>query len=479
MPEELSGEQKLRIVLESIIRNVPKDEQCQKYEISEEEYQGWHDHLITNGGKIFDPDFGSVRTRVKRVRKMSTLSRLFLILSVLGNLACIVIVSVKLIRDSGTDGRKPVDASESPFNSSADSPLHSGQAPPDDPQANAVVAVESPPAPTVGTDPVLPPPPKSDLDKLLAKPFPLPRPETLPPVALPEPERVVSLMGKDYKGKHVVYLLDVGSYVLKGEGADELFEGMKSEVLSSIANLSPNSYFNMVLFWNLREASALGKTILRANQENKKYAIDWISGLGKKVEELKENRSQYYPKELLYAKPLPGIVGYWYGLSTAISFDPDLVFVFAGNLPSFSLTEVPQSHFKELGMEAKQLSRTRMKGGGAAVSDLIKLTARKWLISMEPASALPSEDEAIDEVALKRLGFLDGNFSMSQMIDLPWEKSFEHFLSSLEIGFDRVPRVHTFVCLPSHVTWPRNLTNSVREFSESSQGSFSLNPKFP
>ena len=267
MPEELSGEQKLRIVLESIIRNVPKEEQCQKYEISEEEYQGWHDHLITNGGKIFDPDFGSVRTRVKRVRKMSTLSRLFLILSVLGNLACIVIVSVKLMRDSGTDGPKPADASESLFNSSADSPLHSGQAPPDDPQANAVVAVESPPAPTAGTDPVQPSPPRGDLDKLLAKPFPLPRPETLPPVALPEPERVVSLMGKDYKGKHVVYLLDVGSYVLKGEGADELFEGMKSEVLSSIANLSPNSYFNMVLFWNLREASALGKTILRANQE--------------------------------------------------------------------------------------------------------------------------------------------------------------------------------------------------------------------
>jgi len=145
MPEELSGEQKLRIVLESIIRNVPKEEQCQKYEISEEEYQGWHDHLITNGGKIFDPDFGSVRTRVKRVRKMSALSKLFLILSVLGNLACIVIVSVKLMRDSGTDGPKPADASESLFNSSADSPLHSGQAPPDDPQANAVVPLRVPP----------------------------------------------------------------------------------------------------------------------------------------------------------------------------------------------------------------------------------------------------------------------------------------------------------------------------------------------
>ena len=120
-----------------------------------------------------------------------------------------------------------------------------------------------------------------------------------------------------------------------------------------------------------------------------------------------------------------------------------------------------------------------MKGPSSAVNDLIKLTARKWLISIERASALPQADDAIDEIALQRLGFLDGNFTSSQMIDVPWEKSFEHFLSSLEIGFDRVPRVHTFVCLPTHLTWPRTLTNSVREFSESSKGSFTLNPEFP
>ena len=33
MPD-LTGEQKLRIVLESIIRKIPKEEQCQKYGIS-------------------------------------------------------------------------------------------------------------------------------------------------------------------------------------------------------------------------------------------------------------------------------------------------------------------------------------------------------------------------------------------------------------------------------------------------------------
>lgn len=481
MPEELSGEHKLRIVLETIIRNVPKEEQCQKYGISEEEFQGWHDHLITNGGKLFDSDFGSVRTRVKRVRKMGMWSKFFLSSSLLANLAAIIVVVIFWFEKEDADG--------STSTQSADSPLHAASAPgvnpintpsqgqvtksliPDDGKAR----VSSPSSNSLSS----PIPPKNDLEQLLAKPFPLPQPSTLPPVSLPEPEREVELMGKDYKGKHVVYLLDVGSYVLEGERANELFKNMKAELSSSIANLSPNSYFNMVLFWNLREVSALGKTILRANQENKKYAIDWLSGLGENVEDLKEKRNQYYPKELLYAKPLPGIVGVWYGLSTAISFDPDLVFVFAGNLPAFSLSEVPKSHFDGLGIEPKYLSQARMQGSGAAVSDLIKHTARKWLISIEQASALPQTDDAIDEIALQRLGFLDGNFSTTQMIDIPWKKSFEHFLSSLEIGFDRVPQIHSFVCLPSHMTWPRNLTDSVREFSESSKGSFILKPTFP
>ena len=39
MPD-LTGEQKLRIVLESIIRKIPKEEQCQKYGISEEDFFG-------------------------------------------------------------------------------------------------------------------------------------------------------------------------------------------------------------------------------------------------------------------------------------------------------------------------------------------------------------------------------------------------------------------------------------------------------
>ena len=68
MPAEFTGEQKLRIVLESIIRGVAKEEQCKKYGITDEQFQSWHDHLIKNGGKIYE--MGSPRpNRSPRIRK--------------------------------------------------------------------------------------------------------------------------------------------------------------------------------------------------------------------------------------------------------------------------------------------------------------------------------------------------------------------------------------------------------------------------
>ena len=122
MPEELSGEHKLRIVLESIIRNVPKAEQCQKYGISEEEFQGWHDHLITNGGKLFESDFGSVRTRVKRVRKMTSLNKLLLIASLLVNLAAVIVcLVIWLGGDENPADSAQVEPSDSPLHASSGS----------------------------------------------------------------------------------------------------------------------------------------------------------------------------------------------------------------------------------------------------------------------------------------------------------------------------------------------------------------------
>ena len=479
MAEELSGEHKLRIVLESILRNIPKEEQCQKYGISEDQFQEWHDHLITNGGKIFDPDFGKTRTRVRKVHQMSSLSKALLAFSLLANFAVLILVAVwKLYpfedADSGL-GFNQTDPQVSP-DVVASIEEESGKA-----QDTALAAEEETNFPSQGhsvsPEPLIPP--RSDLEHLLAKPLPLLRPKPLLPVPVPEPTRDISFMGQNFQGKHVVYLLDVGTHVLAEKETKESFKAMKTEILSSIANLSPHSYFNLVLFWNLREAYALGKTILRANHENKKHAIDWLSGLGEAVDELKVKRSRYYPKELLYAKPLPGIVGLWYGLSTAISFDPDLVFVSAGNLPAFNLSEVPKSHYEGLGIDPGRLPPNRIKGMAGEVSDLIKLTARKWLISIEDASTLPLTEDSVDDIALRRLGFLDGNLSASQMIEIPWGKSFDHLISGMEIGIDRVPQTHIFVSLPPYATLPSSLIDPAREFSESSNGSFTLNPSFP
>ncbi len=480
MAEELSGEHKLRIVLESILRNIPKAEQCKKYGISEDAFQEWHDHLIANGGKIFDPDFGKTRTRVRKVHRMSALVKALLTFSLLANFAVLIFVVVWQLYpfDAPDDSDLGVDQSVPRVSPLDVASVEEESGEPE--QANLVTGEETNSLSKDRVVPTEPPiPPRSDLEHLLAKPLPLLKPKPLLSVPVPEPEREITFMGQNFEGKHVVYLLDVGTHVLAEKETKESFKAMKTEILSSIANLSPRSYFNLVLFWNLREAHALGKTILRANHENKKYAIDWLSSLGETTDELKVKRSQYYPKELLYAKPLPGVVGLWYGLSTAISFDPDLVFVAAGNLPAFNLSEIPRSHYEGLGIDPDRLSPNPIGKADEEVSDLIKVTARKWLISIEDPSRLPLTEDSIDDIALRRLGFFDGNFSASQMIEIPWDKSFDHLISGMEMGIDRVPQTHIFVSLPPYATMPSSLVDPAREFSESSKGSFTLNPSFP
>ena len=91
---ELSGEQKLRIVLESIIRNVPKEEQCKKYGVAEKDFQDWHDHLIKNGGRIFEPEFGQKRERVRKIRKAGPLTKAVLAISLLVNLSGLIVWGV-------------------------------------------------------------------------------------------------------------------------------------------------------------------------------------------------------------------------------------------------------------------------------------------------------------------------------------------------------------------------------------------------
>ena len=480
MSEEFSGEQKLRIVLESIIRNVPKGEQSKKYGVSEEEFQSWHDHLIQNGGKIFDQSqqYNSKSRHVKK--KMGPLAKLFLIFSLFTNLGLLIFGIVYLLNNEN----KKEELVEAEINS-IDSPVNlvdrfpDAVAPPTEGKkeeakdADIEVMLENArvkPLPSKSQD--------NNIENLLAQPGKITIPSLIPPVVATEPENEVTFLGRSYEGRHVVYLLDVGTYILDGNDSVEQFNQSKEALVSSIITLSPNSYFNLVLYWNLRETAALGKTILKASQENKKYAIDWITSLGDNRESLKVDRNQYYPKELLYAKPIAGIIGPWYGLSTAISFDPDLVFVLAGNLPEYDRSEVPRSHYEGLG----KVNFEKLQSGenlNTNINALSRETARKWFYAITPITSLPANEEEVEKMALTRLGFTASDQGKPVYTPLAWDKAFETFLSGLEVGFDRIPQTHVMLSLPKYVSWPSPLLNSVREFTESSRGSFSLNPFLP
>ena len=487
MPE-LSGEQKLRIVLESIIRKVPKEEQCEKYGISVAEFSSWQEHLTTYGGKIFEPNFGRSSKRVKTIKKMGKTAKFFLTLSILVNLGLITVAGVLFFMQ--TDKVSSVEVvKDSKF--SEDSPLHSAE--PDNDFSEMEESEEEEISSLVSSqvDELLSSAKdeqslsaKADLETLLAKPLELPTPKVLSPVdALPEISSEVSFLNEVYEGRHVVYILDVGDYILQGEGAAQRFEKMKDAVLSSLVTLSPNSYFNLVLYWNLRETSALGKTILKANRDNVKYAIDWITGLGSSIEDLKENRNQFVPKELLYSKPLSGVVGPWFGLGVGITFDPDLIFVLAGNSAAFPMNAVPKSHFNGLDLTQRSLlSKVENQVSNqseSAISDLTRQTARKWLVSMEPSGSLPDNIFDIEKIALKRLGLSDAMSHAHSSVAIPWEKVFENFLSSLELNAQMIPQSHFFLCLPPHVRWPNDLFNTASEFAESSKGTLIESPEFP
>ena len=70
---------------------------------------------------------------------------------------------------------------------------------------------------------------------------------------------------------------------------------------------------------------------------------------------VQENRRTWVPQELLHYKPMPGVVGPWYGMSTAVSFDPDLIFVFL--VQDCKVTENrshPESSFQWIGNRSFQ-----------------------------------------------------------------------------------------------------------------------------
>ena len=479
MPAEFTGEQKLRIVLESIIRGVPKEEQCKKYGISVDQFETWHNHLIKNGGKIYEqgtsPKARSSRTI--KIRFIPWYIKTLLVLSIFSNLAAAIVWGVWYFSVNDLKSKEMTAFVDSAQPGSFEN-NHSDVATLEDSPSSLDDLISQ--VDQFGNDPAgnagqsLSAPSKSGLDQLLAPAIKLPK----PPSSL-DLENQVNFLDRSYEAKHVVYVMDVGSYQLKGPNASERLERMKVSVLESITKLSANSYFNLVLYWNLREAHALGKTILRASDENKRYATEWVASLGSTPESLKEGRNQFYPKELLYAQVLPGVIGPWYGLATAVSYDPDVVFFLAGNTPDFSPDEVSRNDYNGLGImnTANSLQSPDSAGLEAGLSSLIRKTSGLWLVALQSDRDLPDNQEDIEEIALRRLS-LDSMEPelISRKFSIPWEKAFDNFLAGLEMGIAKIPRVHVFQALPEHTQWPSSLQSSIEEFCESSRGSFNQFP---
>ena len=489
MPAEFTGEQKLRIVLESIIRGVPKEEQCQKYGISPEQFQSWHDHLIKHGGKIYESK-SSAPSRAPRARKVKYVPwyiKLFLIFSLFTNLAVAIVwgvwylsVEQEDLSVAGMISNFPSDDVELERNSSSvvqenalgtNSELDELIAQVDGFEKGESGVDET----SLRQDAPLAKESGADLDSLLVAPLKLPSPPSS--IAL---EHRVEFLDQSYEGKHVVYVVDAGSYQLKGPKAVQRLEEMKLAVLESLTKLSSNSYFNLVLCWNLRDAHALGKTILRANDENKRYATEWITSLGTTPALLKEGRNQFYPKELLYAQVLPGVIGPWYGLATAASYDPDIVFFLAGNMPDFSPDEVSKNDYNGLGIthSVDGLTSPQVAGVSEQFTSLIRKTAAYWLVALQSERNLPEDQEELEDVAMSRLSLDNMEPELiSRKFSIPWDKAFDNFLAGLEMGISKIPQVHVFQTLPEHIKWPTDLQKTMAEFCESTKGSFNQFPQ--
>ena len=271
MPAEFTGEQKLRIVLESIIRGVPREEQCKKYSITPEQFQTWHDHLIKNGGKIYEP--GALRSgrssRTKKVKFTPWYVSSLLAISILLNLGGGIVWAVWKMaspekEDSLVDVFPDIESSSNEENEfeAAD---QSTEAIEDDLQLESLIKqVDEFAMQEKDLDPIdrlseTPEIVKSrEVREMLSNSLKLPE----SPSAL-QLASEVEFLDQTYEGKHVVYLVDVGGYQLEGKDGAARFNRMKVALLESLTKLSKNSYFNLVLCWNLREAHALGKNDLK------------------------------------------------------------------------------------------------------------------------------------------------------------------------------------------------------------------------
>lgn len=480
MAKHFSGEEKLRIVLESIIRSISKDEQCKKYECSETDFEAWREHLVTNGGKVFEPGYGIVATKLNKSSGGGWFPKLVLTLSILANLAvasAALAWQMKWI-DFGSylpthEVASAVEPSSPPVSRHPSATMPGTDQKGGETLESLLLAAKSstaeqdaltssgsstridPSAMPVGTVSV----PSSAKAPLFSG---------LPGRARPTYE--IDAFGVRTPGRQVVFALDASDYMTRGNRVGR-FRELKNKLQLAISELSAKSYFNLLIFRNLREVEMFGKTTLPADPTNKSMAIKWIKEIGEPYEN-KQGASIRRPNDSdIVEKPPPGTVGPWYALYCAIkNYEPDAVFVLTGECSSmrpqdFSVVESDQSGLKEAsGPEDLKKWEQQTK--------TLRLTAVKWLLaSMKAAEVTPTTQDELELLALARLQMtLPPKPRVSSGGSWPWRDVYEKFSVALNEEETHLPIVHFVVALPEGVTWPADLTETAGEFARMAKG---------
>jgi len=479
MAKHFSGDEKLRIVLESIIRGISKDEQCKKYECSETDFDAWREHLVNNGGKVFEPGYGIVASQSNKSSGGGWFSKIVLTLSILANLA---VVSVALAWQmkwidfgsylpihevASTAEPSPPPVSRHPSATMPGTDQKGGEtleslllaAKSSTAKQDALTSSGSstridPSAMPVGTVSV----PSSAKAPLFSG---------LPGRARPTFE--IDAFGVRTLGRQIVFALDASDYMTRGNRVEQ-FRELKNKLQLAISGLSAKAYFNLLVFRNLREVEMFGKTILPADPANKSLAIKWIKEIGEPYEQKSPSISRPNDSDIV-EKPPPGTVGPWYALYCAIkNYEPDAVFVLTGECSSmrprdFSVVN-PDASGSGKANSPEDLKKWEQE------TKTLRLTAVKWLLaSMKADEVTPTTQEELELLALARLQMtLPPKPRVSSSGSWPWRNVYEKFRVALNEGEPHLPIVHFVVALPEGVTWPADLTETAGEFARIAKG---------
>jgi hypothetical protein len=477
MAKHFSGEEKLRIVLESIIRSISKDEQCKKYECSETDFDAWREHLVTNGGKVFEPGYGIVATKSNKSSGGGWFSKLVLTLSILANLAvasAALAWQMKWI-DFGSylpthEVASTAEPSSPPVSRHPSATMPGTDRKGGETLESLLLAAKSS---TAKQDALTSSGSSTPIDPS-AVPLGTVPSSTKAPLFSGLPGRTrptfeIDAFGVRTPGRQIVFALDASDYMTRGNRVEQ-FRELKNKLQLAISGLSAKSYFNLLIFRNLREVEMFGKTILPADPTNKSMAIKWLKEIGEPYEQKSPSIPRPNDSDIV-EKPPPGTVGPWYALYCAIkNYEPDAVFVLTGECSSmrpqdFSVVASDQSGLKEAS-DPEDLKKWEQQ------TKTLRLTAVKWLLaSMKAAEVTPTAQDELELLALARLQMtLPPKPRVSSGGSWPWRDVYEKFSVALNEEETHLPIVHFVVALPEGVTWPADLTETAGEFARMAKG---------